>query len=74
MDIRVRAFFKEGGPAAFGFDGMGRRRDGDEFDIDESKFDPSWMEKLDGKPAKVADTEGGDAPKAAPRKKSGAKK
>jgi hypothetical protein len=42
--MKVRAVFPDGG---FGFDGLGRRRDGDEFEIEESIFDPSWMEKVE---------------------------
>lgn len=44
MMLKVRAVFPDGG---FGFDGQGRRRDGDEFLLEESKFDPSWMEVVD---------------------------
>ena len=40
MAIRVQAVFPNGG---FGFDGQGRRRDGDVFSIDESLFDANWM-------------------------------
>lgn len=44
MDIQVRAVFD--GYRAFGFDGLARRRNGDEFTIAEEKFDPSWMERV----------------------------
>lgn len=44
MMLKVRAVFPDGG---FGFDGLGRRRDGDEFQLEESLFDPSWMEVID---------------------------
>jgi len=44
MKLMVRAVFPNGG---FGFDGLGRRRHGDEFQLEESLFDPSWMEVVD---------------------------
>ena len=45
MDILVKAVFPRGG---FGFDGLSRRRDGDEFTIDEALFSEDWMVRVEG--------------------------
>lgn len=50
--LTVKAHFPNGG---FGFDGRGRRRHGDVFSIDEGKFDPSWMVRIEGAPADAED-------------------
>lgn len=44
MKILVRAVFPLGG---FGFDNVRRRRDGDEFTIDEDQFDDGWMVRVE---------------------------
>jgi len=54
--MKVRAVFPDGG---FGFDGLGRRWDGDEFSIDGDKFDPSWMALVEESEVAEADEEPG---------------
>ena len=61
--IRVRAVFPRGG---FGFDGQARRRDGDEFLIDEKDFSESWMVRVDPEPTQ-------EKPAPAPKAKAKAK-
>lgn len=63
--MRVKAHFPYGG---FGFDGISRRRHGDEFSIDEALFDDSWMVRVGAKAPADADAGETVAPKKRGRK------
>ena len=71
MMIKVRAVFPDGG---FGFDGLGRRRDGDEFAIDETKFDENWMRRVDSDPEPAPEPEKATTPEPKTRRRRSTKK